>query len=140
MEQLKLFLERANQDNELAEKLAKLGESDGIIALAAEQGFTVTAKDIEEFKKSEGGSTSRGELSEEELDKVAGGSSANRYCPSWCKGLTEARKACWFPFVWCDHYREIKCDEDPYDVYYDVSCAMNAFPPYVLKKKKWMED
>ena len=70
MEQLKLFLEKANQDKELMEKLdvlnSKNAGTDEIVALASEYGFAFTEQDVEHFKKQR-------ELSEEELEGAAGG-------------------------------------------------------------------
>ena len=133
MEQLKLFLEKANQDKELAEKLKELGADaadNDIIALAAEHGFTVTVEDIEDYTKAEGGC---GVLSEEDLEKVAGGWTQNRYCKEWCKNLEWQRGdgACDgnnFRGMgrWCDHYRK----EEITSIRFRISCAMNAFPPY----------
>ena len=69
MEQLKAFFEKAKTDKELGEKLNALGMKgagiDEYIALAAENGFTITAENLDEWKSSE--------LSEKQLEKVAGG-------------------------------------------------------------------
>jgi len=67
-------------DSVLQEKLGKImGNADDeaalgekLVAFAKEQGFDVTASDIEEFFKSLT-KPANGELSEEELDSVAGG-------------------------------------------------------------------
>ena len=136
MEQLKAFLEKANQDMELMEKLEALSKnseevySDAITALAAEYGFTIAADELEKLNSN----AQHGEISEEQLEAVSGGASVNRYCPEWCKDLTKARMACWFPIVWCDHYRETETDRDEYAKYYRVSCTMGAFPSYALRK------
>jgi len=150
MEQLKLFLERANQDNELAEKLTALGgafDNDSVIALAAEHGFTVTAEDIKQFKKSGCNGCGGNKLNEEELNKVAGGgfgvdgpeghSTKNRYNPEVCKGLTSVRSdaSCngnnfLFFGVWCDHYRRAKYGAHTGNPYWAHECVMGAFPRY----------
>ena len=132
MEQLKTFLEKANQDKELMEKLEALSNiseaeyNDTIIALAAEYGFTIATDEIEELSSI----AKPGEISEEQLEAVTGGGTRNRYCSDWCRGLTEARTACTFPFVHCDHYRSEKIGEDRFYKYYNVSCVMGAFPTY----------
>jgi len=132
MEQLKAFLEKANQDMELMEKLEALSKNseevynDTIIALAAENGFTIAADELEKLNSN----AQHGEISEEQLEAVTGGASVNRYCPEWCKGLTKARMACWFPIVWCDHYRETHYTESAHYIETTYSCAMGAFPDY----------
>ena len=54
MEQIKLFIKKANADSDLMAKLDALGAknagADKIIALAAEYGFTFTAQEYEEAK------------------------------------------------------------------------------------------
>ena len=132
MEQLKAFLEKVNQDNELMEKLEALCNnseemcSDAIVVLAAKYGFNITADEIEDINLL----AQHGEISEEQLEAVTGGASVNRYCPEWCKGLTKARMACWFPIVWCDHYRETHYTESAHYIETTYSCAMGAFPDY----------
>ena len=139
MKQIKAFMEKANQDKELMEKLEAISNiseaeyNDAIIALATEYGFTIATDEIEELSSI----TKPGEISEEQLEAVTGGGSRNRYCSDWCRGLTERRTACTFPFVWCDHYRETYRNGDRSANYYDCWCAMDAFPPYVLKKEEW---
>ena len=77
MEQLKAFMEKAQSDSELVAKLEALGIKgagvDDYIALAAEYGFSITAEELEEASK-------HVELSEEELDNVAGGTGRSTNC------------------------------------------------------------
>ena len=140
MEQLKAFLEKAGADSELTVKLEALNESanvsEQLIAIAAEFGFTITAAEIEEAKSL----TKKNELDEEQLETVAGGTedstagTVNRYCPIWCKDRTTHRNACYFPVLWCDHYRYSFNREDTQYRYYDVSCVKCAYPPYIHKE------
>ena len=63
-EQLKAFLEAVKADAGLQEKLKAAGDADAVVAIAKAEGFVISA---EELKKSQA------ELSEEELEGVAGG-------------------------------------------------------------------
>ena len=63
-EQLKAFLEKVKGDTSLQEKLKAAGDSDAVLAIAKEEGFSISA-DV--LKKTQS------ELSEEELENVAGG-------------------------------------------------------------------
>ena len=71
MEQIELFIEKAQSDSELAAKLEEMRINDAgveeFIALATEYGFTLTKEDIEQSPND------NGELSEEQLENVAGG-------------------------------------------------------------------
>jgi len=146
MEQLKAFLEKAGTDNDLSAKLEALGEdtkhSEKLIAIAAEHGFTVTQEEIEEAKSAK----PKGQLSEEELETVAGGTggeeqsegidgwTVNRYCPEWCKNLTEDRYACQHPLFYCDHFRYVFERDEGFRVnYYWYSCVKGAFPRFLKK-------
>ena len=77
MEQLAAFYKKVETDNELMEKFKELDTTnegtyyDGIIALAAEYGLTVTKEDLKN-SRSQSGSES-GEIGEEELENVTGG-------------------------------------------------------------------
>ena len=64
-EQLKAFLEKVKADTSLQEKLKAAADSDAVLAIAKEAGFSISA---DEFTKAQ--ST---ELSDEELEGVAGG-------------------------------------------------------------------
>ncbi len=64
-EQLKAFLEKLKDDSSLQEKLKAAADSDAVLAIAKEAGFSISA---DEFTKAQ--ST---ELSDEELEGVAGG-------------------------------------------------------------------
>ena len=62
-EQLKAFLEKVKADTSLKEKLKAASDADGVVAIAKEAGFKISAEDLNE----------KVELSEEELEGVAGG-------------------------------------------------------------------
>ena len=92
MEQLKAFIEKAESDKELMDKLGALGEknagADDVVVLAAEYGFTVTAEEVDEAR-------ANSELSEEQLEEVAGGveddSAQSYYCWFYASGDPEYR-------------------------------------------------
>ena len=63
-EQLKAFLEKVQGDTSLQEKLKAAADADGVSAIAKEAGFSISADDINKAQS---------ELSEEELEGVAGG-------------------------------------------------------------------
>ena len=67
-EQLKAFLEAVKADAGLQEKLKAAGDADAVVAIAKAEGFVISA---EELKKSHKGF--QAEISEEELESVAGG-------------------------------------------------------------------
>ena len=64
-EQLKAFLEKVKADYSLQEKLKAAAGSDAVLAIAKEAGFSISADDLKNTKV---------ELSDEELESVAGGS------------------------------------------------------------------
>ena len=63
-EQLKAFLEKVKGDTSLQEKLKATADSDAVLAVAKEAGFRISADDL---------TKAQSELSEEELEGVAGG-------------------------------------------------------------------
>ena len=73
MEQINLFMEKAQTDEGLAAKLKEMQANNAtveeFIALAAEHGFSVTKEDVEQPNRK-----GSGELSEKELNNAAGGS------------------------------------------------------------------
>ena len=66
-ENMKRFVEAAEKDAALAEAMGKVEKPEDLLALAAEKGLTLTAEDIKPAEAT-------GELSDEELEDVAGGS------------------------------------------------------------------
>ena len=63
-EQLKAFLEKAKGDTSLQEKLKAAADANAVAAIAKEAGFSISADDL---------TKAQSELSEEELEGVAGG-------------------------------------------------------------------
>ncbi|TCD55512.1 Nif11-like leader peptide family natural product precursor [Synechococcus sp. BS56D] len=68
-EQLKAFLEKVKTDTSLQEKLTAASDPDAVVAMANEAGFMISADYL---------NRSRTEISEEELEHVAGGG-----CSAW---------------------------------------------------------
>ncbi len=64
----KSFLEALSRDKELQEKIKEASTTEAVIALAAKKGFALTAEDLK---------PAAGELSDAELDGVAGGTGNN---------------------------------------------------------------
>ena len=108
MEQMQAFIEKAKSDSSLMAKLDELGAAgaEGIVALAAEYGFTVTVEDCREAAE-KSCPHRRGELAEEDLDDVDGGATQNRYDPKVCCNYTKVDYRCvgFLCANWCDHYR-----------------------------------
>ena len=63
-EQLKAFQEKLKGDTSLQEKLQAAADIDAALAIAKEAGFSISADDLKKAQS---------ELSEEELEGVAGG-------------------------------------------------------------------
>ena len=63
-EQLKAFLEKVKADTSLQEKLKAATDSDAVLEIAKDAGFSISADDL---KNAQSG------ISEEELEAVAGG-------------------------------------------------------------------
>ena len=64
-EQLKAFLEKVRADTSLKEKLKAASDADGVVAIAKEAGFKISAEDLKNAQLTE--------LSEDELEGVTGG-------------------------------------------------------------------
>jgi len=109
MSQMKAFFDKAMSDKDLMAKLDELGrrnaEDEELISLAAENSFFLTKKDIEKFIAQ--ASKSR-ELSEEDLENVAGGEgSRNRWDRNRCMSHGRTMYECvgFLGMFWCDYYR-----------------------------------
>ena len=63
-EQLKAFLEKVKDDTSLQEKLKAAADADAVAAIAKEAGFSISPDDLK---------NAQSELSDEELEGVAGG-------------------------------------------------------------------
>ena len=75
-EQLKSFLEKVKGDNSLQEKLKGAADADAVVAIAKAAGFSLSADDLK---------NAQSELSDEEVEGVAGGTYVTRP-KGWCLG------------------------------------------------------
>ena len=66
-EQLNAFLEKVKGDTTLQEKLNGAADSDAVVEIAKEAGFSITAEDFQSMQ------SATVELSDEELGNAAGG-------------------------------------------------------------------
>ncbi len=77
-EQLKAFIEKVQEDDSLQEKLKAAANPDVVVSIAKEAGFSISADDLK---------NAQSELSEEELEGVAGGKCRGEtmwfYCTFW---------------------------------------------------------
>ena len=81
-EQLKAFLEKVKGDTSLQEKLNGAADADTVVEIVKEAGFSITAEDIQSMQ------SGTVELSDHELEQVAGGcqvNSAKLSFPPYCK-------------------------------------------------------
>jgi len=84
-EQLKAFLEAVKADAGLQEKLKAATDADAVVAIAKAAGFVISA---EELKRAQAEGSGVSEVSEEELEGVAGGtvySFQGGGCENWGK-------------------------------------------------------
>ena len=63
-EQLKAFLSKVKADASFQEKIKAAADSDAVLAIAKEAGFSISAVDLQNVQS---------EISEEELEALAGG-------------------------------------------------------------------
>ena len=78
-EQLKAFLEKVKADTSLQDKLKAASDANTVAAIAKDAGFSISADDLK---------NAQSELSEEELEGVAGGcqiNSAQLTFPPYCE-------------------------------------------------------
>ena len=81
-EQFKAFLEKVKSDTSLQEKLKAAASPEAAIEIAKEAGFAITAEDIQSMQ------SATVELSDHELEQVAGGcqvNSAKLSFPPYCR-------------------------------------------------------
>ena len=71
LEQLKAFLEKVKADTSLQEKLKAAVDSDAVLAIAKDAGFSISADDLK---------NAQSKVSEEELENAAGGTQVLVYC------------------------------------------------------------
>ena len=72
-EQLKAFLEKVKADTSLQEKMKAASDADAVVAIAKSAGFSITTEDL---------NSDRQNLTDDELEGVAGGGTAETGCSS----------------------------------------------------------
>jgi len=94
-EDLTQFLEAVRQDSSLQEKLKAATDADAVVAIAKTAGFLISADDLNKAQP---------EISEEELEGVAGGNITyigGKRCANthtalcWCGFLSDAKYCPW---------------------------------------------
>ena len=73
-EQLKAFLEKVKGDTSLQEQLKAAGDADAVVTIAKAAGFVISADDLKK---------AQAEVSDEELEGVAGGLVPLWSMPMW---------------------------------------------------------
>jgi len=140
MDNVKAFINKAKENETLMAKLDALGERDAgvdeITALAAENGFTITAGEIEEYKSGVLADREKhGKLSEEELASVAGGGlpTENRYNPKICSQYSKVHYYCvgFLQLCHCDHFR---CSTSSNGYREDLECVMGYYKYWEFKE------
>ena len=91
-EQLKAFWEAIQTDPSLQEKLRAATDADSIASIAKEAGFEIRAEEIKRAQS---------ELSDEQLDGVAGGWWNENQC--WCVGPHACQPNCVEPWNPIEH-------------------------------------
>ena len=84
-EQLKAFLEKVKGDTSLQEKLKAAADANAVAAIAKEAGFSISADDL---------TKAQSELSEEELEDVAGGGFTDVICTGYEDSLSFGGLTC----------------------------------------------
>ena len=77
--QLTAFIEKVKDNTSLKDKLKSAADADSALAIAKEAGFAITAEDIQSMQ-------SAMNLSDNELEDVAGAGSYETYCAGCCLG------------------------------------------------------
>lgn len=95
-ENLKLFFDKVREDDKLQEKLVKLSDENReelvnkMIEVGAERGYEFSRKDMKQFATEQ--MVESGELSEEEMEAVAGGTLLDECLREIDKGLRVGRE------------------------------------------------
>ena len=101
MKESNAFVEKAKSDIEFRDKLSALSQKgsgvDEYIALAAEYGFTVTTEELEKIKNQK-------ELSEEQLEQVAGGSELQSVSKCWFNPAGKEKRISTGTFIKCNSW------------------------------------
>ena len=77
-DQLKAFLEKVKGDTSLQEKLKAASDADAVVSIAKEEGFSISIDDIKAQLLELSDEAGDVELSDEELEGVAGGVCVDR--------------------------------------------------------------
>ena len=81
-DQLKAFLEAVKADADLQEKLNAAANADAVVEIAKGAGFIISAEELQR---------AQAEISEEELEGVAGGRNKEKFTAwkdsVWCRGI-----------------------------------------------------
>ena len=87
-EQLKAFLEKLKADTSLQEKLKAAADTNAVVAIAKEAGFSISADDLK---------MAQSELSDEELEGAAGGNTPliTYACSGNCENIASLKE----PFI-----------------------------------------
>ena len=80
-EQLRTFIKKLQSDTSLQEKLKAAADVDAVVSIAKEAGFSISADDLK---------NAQSEISDEELEGVAGGENSLDPC-QW----TKRNLGCW---------------------------------------------
>jgi len=153
MEQLKVFIEKAKTDSDLAAKLDALGvkkaSDDEVIALAVEYGFTFTKEDMAQMRSPSKLSTlnelseeeqkhcgscklsTPSKLSEEELESISGGEH-DRHNHEICRQYKMVHYYCvgFFGVNWCKYYERTyshPVKEPKYEFIFRHKCQKNYY-------------
>ena len=84
-EQLKAFLEKVKADTSLQEKLKAAADSDAVLAIAKDAGFSISADDLK---------NAQSKVSEEELENASGGKVTGPLGFSWDNARSVVRGCC----------------------------------------------
>ena len=86
--QLTAFIEKVKDNTSLKDKLKSAADANSALAIAKEAGFVITAEDIQSMQ-------SATDLSDAELEGVAGGGNATKGWQSCAGCFTLHRPCCW---------------------------------------------
>ena len=81
-EQLKAFLEKVKGDTSLQEKLKAASDADAVVSIAKGAGFSISVEDLKNAQSRE--------ISQEELEGVAGGAGVPQGTALYCASLDGA--------------------------------------------------
>ena len=85
-EQLKAFLEKVKGNSSLQEKLKAAGDSNAVVSIAKDAGFSIVVEDVQSLMTHSDGSA----LDDDELEAAAAGAIFTTMCPDSICVLTGA--------------------------------------------------